>query len=445
MPEEKRAYPRIKSRLKAIVGNKIPADVYDLSEGGAGLDAGNKLPQKTFSLKILFPKRHDDFKARGRVAWQKNGQDKSLCGVEFLSLNRAQRTALRSEVVKTHISGLSKNIWPAQKRNVRNFFLKDVMDYMGRIESFLPDIRENSDYSFRIQKEFDHITTQILLKGYCLEELLADAGASDKIKNGFRGLIGSWLYRSEILKDISGIASGRGDRHRFLDIIYENKLLSEGLGRYIDNYFLRSPYAVAMRLRKEKIKELLLGIIKESSAGHLSILSMGCGKCREIWELSPELKSDKKLIFTCVDYDDLLLDASKKTLVMSAPNNVKFRFVNAASQDMAANGDTARYIGEHDVIYSLGLIDYLEDNTLKHLIQLLYGCLRKNGTMIITHKNKEKTFPPLTPDWLCGWRSIPRSIDDIAGLLRKAGIPDTSITTKSDDFQYIRYFIITKG
>ncbi len=72
---------------------------------------------------------------------------------------------------------------------------------------------------------------------------------------------------------------------RIIDSIYANDPDSSGLERLYDNYFLASEISRSVRARKEDFKILLKELISEKGKRPVNIMNLGCGPCREIYEL----------------------------------------------------------------------------------------------------------------------------------------------------------------
>jgi hypothetical protein len=442
--EEKRAYPRVKANLKVEIAKNAYANSVDLSEGGLSLSSLETISSPTLSLRINFADKEFDFKTNAKLVWRRNLEDgSSLYGMEFINLNEIQKKFLREELIKIQTRGLLESIRDIETRKqVSDFFLQDVLSYINEIIALVPHLAKQ-DYSMELEKKLDRINTQILLKGYCLEELLSDQTVMQRVKDNFRQLAGAWVHKSAIVKRGLEKPSGHPEDYKMLEIIYDNKPISRNIGVYFDNSFLKSPYAVAVRIRKNRIRELLEKFIGETKLNKFNIFNIACGSCREILELLPNLATRSSILFTCLDWDEEALKFSQDKLLPVKPKNIDFKFVKEDVMNLIKNEKDAQQFSGQDLIYSIGLIDYLPDRVLKELIQVLYGLLQKSGKLILTHKNREKTFPSIPPDWLCGWKFVPRNKDEVIRLLYNCGISKFSLSIESDDFGYVYYFTLT--
>lgn len=353
----------------------------------------------------------------------------------------------RKELTKNHLNDLLKEIKiPEMRKQISDFFMKDMLDYVTKIIKLDSRLSKKNNYSEAIEKELNQLNTQILLSGHNLEETLPNKTIMTKVKNNFRQLISKWVYKSEIVKRGFEKPLGYPGDYKMLEIVYDNKAISENMdiGRYFDNNFLKSPYAVAVRIRKDRLRDLLQEFINATKLSEVNILNIACGSCREVRELLSIIRTQAHISFTCLDWDKEALEFSQDTLSSIAPKNIEFKFVKEDVLKIARNEPCVQSLDKPNLIYSIGLIDYLPDRALKDLIHTLYQLLQKDGKLILTHKNREKIFPTLPPDWFCDWRFVSRNKEEVMQLFHASGISKFSIYSESDEFGYIYYFIVTK-
>jgi SAM-dependent methyltransferase len=444
--EDKRNYQRVKTSLKVEISGGVFGESADVSEGGLSFSVADLISSPNISLKVRFPKSDFELESKAKLIWQRNLESgNSLYGVEFIDLNESQKLLFRKELIKMQINSFLDEIDSLQiKKQIYDFFLEDVLHYINQIISCVSLHNRHKEYSLELQRDFDRFTTEILLKGYCLEELLSDKKIMQRVKDRFRQLVGTWIYKSIIVK--RGFEKPRGypGDYKMLETVYDNKPLSKDFGLYSDNCFLKSPYAAAVRIRKDRLREILTDFINTNASREINILDIACGSCREIKELLTEIKAKGIVNFSCLDWDEQALQFSQNVLLPNAPKNIQFKFIKQDVMELIKDEKIANALGKHNLIYSIGLIDYLPDRVLKKLIAALYQLLEKGGQLILTHKNSEKTFPPLPPDWFCDWKFVPRNKEETVNLFYTCGIDGFSLSIESDDFAYIYYFTLAK-
>lgn len=445
IPEERRLYPRIKSNLKVDILEDINGNSIDLSEDGLSLNSQETISSPTVSLQINFPDLTSPFKINARLVWKRDLESGgSLYGMEFVGLNEIQKSELRKELIKSQISGLLHDIKDSSiKKDISYFFLKDMLEYINKILKLISLISKEKEYSLELEKEFERLNNEILLKGYSLEEVIEHKITIEKIKEHFRFLVGTWAYKSPIVKRAFEKPRGYAGDYLMLETIYNNKPFSSGIGLYFDKYFLNNPYAVAVRYRKDKLREIIKKEIEQSNSEIIKIFNIACGSCREIRELPMDLFKGKTVIFTCLDWDEEALEFSKQA-VKNLPGNVKFNFLKEDILKIIKDVSSLDKFPKQDIVYSIGLIDYLPDRILKMFMQFFYRILKEQGMLFLTHKNKEKTFSPLPPGWFCDWKFVSREKEEVIGLFYNCGIENFFLSTEVDEFNDIFYFTIVK-
>jgi len=376
---------------------------------------------------------------------------KFLYGFKFLKLDREQLISLREFLYlnDNFVIGQANYIVklitdPAIERKVRRFFIKDIKNYLEELASLEKEIYQKGPTDIG-QVKLSRLNGEILKKGEGLEETISNSIVLREIKRRFRILVGGFAYQSFIVKRATDKPLGYPGDYELLEAIYDNRLLSERMGLYFDKSFLDNNYAVAVRNRKDKMKVILSEFINSSALSIVKILNLACGSCREIKELlsGPVLRKNR-IVFECVDQDENALEFAKGALGKQL-GNIDIKFYRENILEML---DKPSYydglIGKQDLIYSIGLADYLPDRILKRLIFFCFKLLRPGGRLIITHKDIDK-YKPLEPDWFCNWTFIPRNREKLANLIRDSGIEDFSVAIERDGSQIIIFLIITRS
>ncbi len=443
--EEKRKFPRIKAnkQVKIVPGGK--ADSVNLSEAGVSFVSEKQITASPVALEILFFESNFKLKTDAHIIWEKPlANDSFLYGVAFFSIDKEQATELRKALIKTHINGLLLEITDQRiKEDVTHFFMTDVFWYIDSLLDAASRISEEHEYDFTLNKELEKLNNEIILKGYCLEELAGNKLITDKVKADFRLLIGTWAYKSLILK--RGFEKPRGypGDYLLLEALYNNECFSRDIGMYFDKFFLSSPFVIAIRQRKDRLLDILKQEIERSSSSTLKIMAVGCGSCREIKELPAQIFAEKSAVFTCLDRDEKALDFSRH-MIKELPEHIKINLLNEDAFKMIQEGGTPCEFEKQGLIYSIALLDYLPAETAKAFLRYFYDLLLPKGKLVLTHKNKEKTFSPIAPDWFCDWKLVARNKEEATALFYACGIKDFSLVTRTDDFNEIFYFTLTK-
>ncbi len=232
----------------------------------------------------------------------------------------------------------------------------------------------------------------------------------------------------------------QGD-YLMLEAVYRNTPLSTGIGYYLDKYLLSSTLSVAVRARRETLRDILKKEIEKRESP--KILDIACGSCRELLELSSDIiKTGARTI--CVDFDSdaLTFSADRLSYADHLIENVEFRRYNALR--MVNHDRNLREFGVQDVIYSTGLFDYLEDEVLIRLLSSLYKLLAPKGSLIASFKDCQR-YKSYYNEWFLEWDGFKqRTLKDMYNLFKEAGIPYTALTTVRESSGVIIFFTATK-
>lgn len=202
---------------------------------------------------------------------------------------------------------------------------------------------------------------------------------------------------------------------KLMDLIYSVQtpagLSSES--ERIHSFLKGRPCTFGARARKLKLAALLHRTLAEVEAPE--ILSVACGHMRETQLLSPErLGRAERLV--AFDQDEASLGEVSRSLsdcdaLSVIPGSI--RRLIAGEQDL----------GEFDLIYSLGLYDYLDQPVAKRLTQVLFDSLKPGGRLVIANylPTEDSGFIEVFMEWNLIYRT-PREILDLAGGVGAADV-----------------------
>ena len=282
---------------------------------------------------------------------------------------------------------------------------------------------------------------------YICEEFEQGVKDKDIIRNArikFREKTNPMLSKSYCINRARTWPQGQQGDYKTLEYAYKNTPLSEGLGYYLDLYFLNLDLAHAVRNRIIKLEDILRDeMLKRQQP---SILNIACGSCREVFELAPVIeKSGAK--FTCIDLDNdaLSFAANRLSYTNISPlisNQVKLRKYNALR--MFDHELNMSEFGKQDIIYSVGFFDYLRSDFLANMFQALYKSLNPGGILITSFKDASR-YRHQDYHWLVDWDGfLQRTEEDFRSIFFEAQIPFSAISEMREESGVIVFYVITK-
>lgn len=202
--------------------------------------------------------------------------------------------------------------------------------------------------------------------------------------------------------------------------------------------------AEPVKTRMRRLAELVVDCASGMPANEpCPILSIGAGPTREaddILRLSGPARSWR---FTLLDQEEAALEYSTARLnTLNADNRVHCRALNASFKEMLDPSPLAAEAGENAVIYSSGLVDYLNPLLARRFVKRLYELLRPGGAIIIGNVNDKNTGMMWPSEYVVDWSLFFRSRDEMLDMA--AGNPGAEISIETDRLDAIHFLIVRK-
>ncbi len=438
-----RACPRLDICKGLKVYGDVEGDLLNITHSGVSFASkSHKLPS-IFLIKMKLMGK--EFSAKAKTVWSFAEGGVNRYGAAFLDQNNLSWSLITRFLILREFSSVTR-LAGRKDRMAVGKFAKRLIKYIGILEDVDTRFSLNGTDQTECLDVFSKATDSIMLSGEELRCELLDPKLYRKIKEDFRKIMAPWAYKSRIVKHGHDKPKGYPGDFKTLEVIYDHLLISSNnIGLLFDAYLQGSPYGVAVRNRKNILKQHLKRFIFNNN-GPLRILNLASGSCREIRELFQENQiSDRDLNFFLLDWDNESLQFSRAKL-LELQTNSKFNFLNEDLLAIIRNDNFSnKYRNSFDFIYSIGLADYLPDRVIKKLVRQCYDWLSAGGEFVIAHKDREKTFSHLSPEWFCDWEFIPRNEAEVIKLLKESGVSEAITEISRDSTKDIFFITIKKN
>lgn len=208
----------------------------------------------------------------------------------------------------------------------------------------------------------------------------------------------------------------RGYAGDYLSIhnIYMNKALGTGrLGPVVDRMFLETPPSRAVRNRRGLLAREIVSSVEGSAGGKVNVLCMASGPATEVFDAFAMIPDRTRLKVTLLD-----IDLQALAFVDDLRNRHKLvQHITLVNENLLAlflgRGKTT--VEPQQLIYSIGLIDYLNDKLVNKLLQYAFDNLAPGGRVILGNfhpRNPAKEFM----DYVLEWNLIHRTEEDMHRL-----------------------------
>ena len=176
------------------------------------------------------------------------------------------------------------------------------------------------------------------------------------------------------------------------------------------------------------------------------ILSLGCGSAREVQlHLQDRDTADAPAQFTLIDQEqDALAYAYDRAhpLTVSMKPQAKVQALNVSFTDVLRGGAWLDEAGPQDLIYTVGLIDYLIDRRARALAVKLYERLAPGGLLIIGNMNETELSNLWPMEFITDWHLFYRTDADM--LAWTEGMANHNAWTETEPTGRVRMLYVRK-
>jgi hypothetical protein len=259
-----------------------------------------------------------------------------------------------------------------------------------------------------------------------------------EIQKAYREAIWPWFGQSWFMCRALEKPRGYPGDFETLSAIYDGEVKSRGLGGYLDRYFLATTLACAVRGRMRAVRQFLLEELSRRT-GDVTILNVACGPCREYAEhFRPQHDGNIRLV--CVDNDTEALDFVKTSVAPRISDTVQWEFVPYNALRMSKPRRNVDTFGHPDIIYSVGLCDYLSDRVLVPILSGWRESLGENGIVHVAFKDAERYETP-EYQWLVDWFFLQRTEPECRRLFEESGYDMEHLELNRDMTEVILQYV----
>lgn len=184
--------------------------------------------------------------------------------------------------------------------------------------------------------------------------------------------------------------------------IYKNSFEGDtAFGKVLHKLACEEPLSAGVRTRKDLVKELTLGEYRRRRAEGepLRVMSLGCGPAREVVEfLAESPEAPREIHWTLIDQEEKALSVAYHDVMRGIAGRegscsaqcLYLSFEQLIKDPMAIRGEP------QDLIYCVGLFDYLNERRAQALAAALHERLRPGGLLAIGN-----ALAPNDHFWLC--------------------------------------------
>lgn len=255
-----------------------------------------------------------------------------------------------------------------------------------------------------------------------LEQITAHYSRQEHELHGFyfRKLVWSFILASEFMRRTNLKPRGYAGDSVMMRLLYERDYRGPTIfSKMMHMHPVEEPAAQAVRNRRV----FLANVLSEARAKHpvsapLRVLSVACGPAREIRDVLESPEDAERYDFTLLDQDpDALAEAKEE--VGHAEKRIgtmpQVRFVLQSVRTMLQHAPLRREGERFDLVYSMGLFDYLNEPVARSVLRELFALLAPGGQLVVGNfhpRNQSRIYMEYWADWVL----IYREEEELLGL-----------------------------
>lgn len=236
--------------------------------------------------------------------------------------------------------------------------------------------------------------------------------------------------------------------YEMMNMLYERHDQGDSLfARLINRYSCRVAAGRAVTTRVpymlSNINQTIAKVLEKKES--VSILNIGCGSAREIQKLIETNPLSDRCRVTLIDVSPEALrycHESLGELKKKTGSRIEIHCLHQSVYDLVHDAFYALdLMGEQDLIYTIGLFDYLPRHVAKHVIRKLYGRLQEGGRLIVGNlstMNTTRYYMEYVAEWYLLYR-MPKEMVRLA-----EGIPSSRVSVDANGEGTQLYLVIKK-
>ena len=231
--------------------------------------------------------------------------------------------------------------------------------------------------------------------------------------------------------------------YRIMNFMYDG--VPEGAG--IHSKFLHMLGVVAGRpivTRMQALADLMLDHAAGAPDGRkdFKIMSIGSGPARELEQLAGG-GGGFSWHATLVDQEAQALNyALDKAASLGVGDALNVSALNISFRDMLSATSLRAHLIEQDIIYSAGLVDYLNPLLAMRFVRRMFEFLKPGGKLIIGNVNDLRTGTLWPMEYILDWTLYFRNEAEMKAMANET--PDAIVRIESDPLQAIYFLVVEK-
>jgi hypothetical protein len=228
--------------------------------------------------------------------------------------------------------------------------------------------------------------------------------------------------------------------YQIMNYVYEwQRVGNTNYEKLLHRIGIETGACVGTRLRMTQ-KILRDRIAEQPGEKPMNIANLGCGSAYEIYDYLKIDRLPRPINVTLIDQDQGALSHAYEHAyreVVRHAGRVKLQCLQASFAQLLKAGALFKTLPPQDVIYSLGLFDYLSHRRARALAHDLYAQLAPGGKLIIANVKQGRETCQWPLEFVTDWSLIYRTEDDMRAMYEDLDIRNVEVIEDSTKCVYM--------
>jgi extracellular factor (EF) 3-hydroxypalmitic acid methyl ester biosynthesis protein len=252
-----------------------------------------------------------------------------------------------------------------------------------------------------------------------MEKASSNPGALETMKRFTESVVTPDLMDGPIWRRSYEKPLGYPGDHVVMNYVYSWKDEGETIaGKFAHRLGLDALECVATRMTMMQ-NIMAREINAKKSDEEVRIANLACGTAQEIVNILKQPSLDKRVTFSLVDQDEkALAHAYEHAYPFSVRHGGKtsIQCFHSSFTELMKGGALTNHLPQQDVIYSVGLFDYLRAKRASSLVRSLYQYVRPGGLLVIGNLKRSIDSGVWAGEMICDWTMFYRTEQEMRDM-----------------------------
>ena len=188
-------------------------------------------------------------------------------------------------------------------------------------------------------------------------------------------------------------------------------------GKILDQLFLANPCSMAVKNRRSLLADVIRAIVEERGPEATHVTSFACGPAQELFDIDQSVGEEQTIYANLIDIDLQAL-AHIGGKLETEKTRTKFK-LHQENLIHLALGRRKLNLSPQNLVYSIGLIDYFDDDLVIKLITYAHSILAPGGELVLGNFHQNNPVKEFM-DHVLEWKLIHRTEDDMNRLFESS-------------------------